>query len=69
MEKNQLKMYITDGLESRHEGESFGEDCELPSNRAYCETCAAVAWGYVGLEDVFGIQRCQIHRYIRKDTL
>ena len=37
------KMYITGGLGSRYDGESFGEDFELPNDRAYCETCASVA--------------------------
>ena len=37
------KMYVTGGFGSRHEGESFGEDYELPNDRAYSETCAAVA--------------------------
>ncbi len=36
------KMYITGGFGSRYEGESFGEAYELPSDRCYCETCAAV---------------------------
>jgi DUF1680 family protein len=37
------KMYLTGGLGSRWEGESFGDPYELPNDRAYCETCAAVA--------------------------
>ncbi|HXW81418.1 MAG TPA: beta-L-arabinofuranosidase domain-containing protein [Acidimicrobiales bacterium] len=37
------KTYLTGGVGSRHEGESFGEPFELPPDRAYCETCAAVA--------------------------
>lgn len=37
------KMYVTGGVGSRYEGESFGEDYELPNSRAYAETCAAVA--------------------------
>jgi uncharacterized protein len=37
------KMYITGGLGSRWEGEAFGDPFELPTDRAYCETCAAVA--------------------------
>jgi len=37
------KMYITGGVGSRYEGESFGEDYELPNRRAYAETCAAIA--------------------------
>ena len=37
------RMYVSGGLGSRHEGEAFGEDYELPSGRAYAETCAAIA--------------------------
>ncbi len=37
------KMYLTGGLGARWEGESFGDPYELPSDRAYAETCAAVA--------------------------
>jgi len=36
------KMYVTGGLGARHEGESFGENYELPNDRAYAETCAAI---------------------------
>jgi DUF1680 family protein len=37
------KMYITYGFGSRYEGEAFGNDYELPNDRAYSETCASVA--------------------------
>jgi DUF1680 family protein len=37
------KMYLTGGVGSRHEGEAIGEQYELPPDRAYCETCAAIA--------------------------
>ncbi|HEY0247963.1 MAG TPA: beta-L-arabinofuranosidase domain-containing protein [Gryllotalpicola sp.] len=37
------KMYITGGLGSRHRDESFGDPYELPPDRAYSETCAAIA--------------------------
>ncbi|MBO3802198.1 MAG: glycoside hydrolase family 127 protein [Thermoproteota archaeon] len=37
------KMYITGGIGSRYEGESFGENYELPNEEAYCETCASIA--------------------------
>jgi DUF1680 family protein len=36
------KMYISGGLGSRYEGESFGENYELPNRLAYTETCAAI---------------------------
>ncbi|MFX0022099.1 MAG: glycoside hydrolase family 127 protein [Candidatus Hermodarchaeota archaeon] len=37
------KLYITGGLGARSEGESFGDDFELPNLEAYAETCAAIA--------------------------
>jgi uncharacterized protein len=37
------RTYLTGGMGSRHTGESFGDDFELPSDRAYAETCAGVA--------------------------
>jgi len=37
------RTHLTGGMGSRHEGESFGEDFELPPDGAYAETCAAVA--------------------------
>jgi len=40
------KMYITGGLGARHEGESFGENYELPNSTAYSETCAAIGSVY-----------------------
>jgi len=38
----QKKMYITGGIGSRYEGEAFGKNYELPNDRAYAETCAAI---------------------------
>ncbi len=37
------KLYLTGGVGSRHTGEAFGDPYELPPDRAYCETCAAIA--------------------------
>jgi uncharacterized protein len=37
------RMYVSGGVGSRYEGESFGDDFELPHARAYTETCAAIA--------------------------
>jgi len=37
------KSYLTGNIGSRHAGEAVGHAYELPSARAYCETCAAVA--------------------------
>jgi DUF1680 family protein len=36
------KTYITGGLGARWEGEAFGDEYELPPDRAYAETCAAI---------------------------
>lgn len=37
------KLFITGGVGSRHRGEAFGEDYELPNDQCYCETCAQIA--------------------------
>lgn len=37
------KTYPTGGLGARHDGEAFGDPHELPPDRAYAETCAAIA--------------------------
>ncbi|WP_082099474.1 glycoside hydrolase family 127 protein [Demequina maris] len=37
------KAYVTGGMGSRHRDESFGDPFELPPDRAYAETCAAIA--------------------------
>jgi DUF1680 family protein len=36
------KTYLTGGIGSRHEGEAFGDNYELPNATAYNETCAAI---------------------------
>jgi DUF1680 family protein len=43
------RIYVTGGIGARGTTESFGEDYELPNQRAYTETCAAVGnvlWGH-----------------------
>jgi DUF1680 family protein len=37
------KTYVTGGQGSRHRDEAFGDPYELPPDRAYAETCAAIA--------------------------
>ena len=37
------RTYLTGGMGSHHHGETYGADFELPADRAYAETCAAVA--------------------------
>jgi uncharacterized protein len=49
------RMYVTGGIGSRFEGEAFGKDFELPNERAYIETCAAIGsvmwnWRMLSLE-------------------
>jgi uncharacterized protein len=49
------RMYVSGGLGSRYEGEAFGKDFELPNERAYTETCAAIGsvmwnWRMLSLE-------------------
>ena len=36
------RMYITGGIGSTNQGEAFTVDYDLPSDTAYCETCAAI---------------------------
>jgi uncharacterized protein len=36
------RTYLTGGMGSHHQDEAFGADFELPADRAYSETCAAV---------------------------
>lgn len=36
------KLYITGGIGARHDGESFGDNYELPNLTSYNETCAAI---------------------------
>jgi DUF1680 family protein len=40
---HERKMYISGAFGSRHRDEAFGNDYELPSDRAYAETCATIA--------------------------
>ena len=51
------KLYFTGGLGSRHSDEAIGDRYELPSERAYSETCAAIATHAVGVADVPGHRR------------
>jgi DUF1680 family protein len=37
------RTYLTGGMGARHRDEAFGDDFELPPDRAYAETCAAIA--------------------------
>ncbi|MDP6847201.1 MAG: glycoside hydrolase family 127 protein [Kiritimatiellia bacterium] len=37
------KLYVTGGTGSTNRGEAYGKDYELTNDKAYCETCAAIA--------------------------
>lgn len=37
------RTYLTGGMGAHHQDEAFGDDFELPADRAYCETCAGIA--------------------------
>ncbi|WP_448003449.1 glycoside hydrolase family 127 protein [Agromyces bauzanensis] len=37
------RSYLTGGVGAHHQNEEFGDDFELPADRAYAETCAAIA--------------------------
>ena len=37
------RTYLTGGIGAHHRDEAFGDPYELPDERAYCETCAAIA--------------------------
>jgi len=37
------RTYLTGGMGSHHQDEAFGDDFELPPDRAYSETCAGIA--------------------------
>lgn len=37
------KTHVTGGVGAHHDKEDFGDPYELPNERAYCETCAAIA--------------------------
>ena len=48
------RSYVSGGIGSRWEGEAFGKDFELPNERAYTESCAAIgammwAWRMLAL--------------------
>ncbi|ACQ78323.1 protein of unknown function DUF1680 [Beutenbergia cavernae DSM 12333] len=43
VDAHERKMYLTGAFGSRHRDEAFGDAYELPSERAYAETCATIA--------------------------
>ena len=45
------KTYLTGGIGAHHSDEAFGDPYELPNERSYCETCAAICLDHVLLAD------------------
>ncbi|MBO5355649.1 MAG: glycoside hydrolase family 127 protein [Clostridia bacterium] len=43
------QMYITGGIGSTRHGEAFSTDYDLPSDTAYCETCASIGLAFFTL--------------------
>ena len=60
------RTYLTGGLGSRHRDEAFGEPFELPPDRAYTETCAAIASVMLGLATAPGHRRARVRRSIER---
>ena len=63
------RMYLTGGIGSRHHGEAFGEDYELPNAEAYAETCAAHRQRHVEPPDVPPARRREVPRRARAHPL
>ncbi len=63
------RTYLTGGMGARHQDEGFGEDWELPPDRAYCETCAGRRLGHGGVAAVPGDRRGPVRRPDRADAL
>lgn len=42
-EMTATKTYLTGGIGAHHRDEAFGDPYELPNERSYCETCAAIS--------------------------
>ncbi len=59
----QKQLYVSGGIGSRHDGESFGRDYELPNERAYAETCAAIGsvmWSWRMLQQFGQVQYADV---------
>ena len=63
------KMYLTGALGSRHKDEAFGDPFELPPDRAYAETCAAIASRHARLAAAARDRRPGLRRRHRADDL
>ena len=63
------RTYVTGGQGSHHQDEAFGEDWELPSDRAYSETCAAIGVDHVQLAAAARPRRRRATRDLIERTL
>ncbi len=63
------RTYLTGGLGSRHRDEAFGDPYELPPDRAYAETCAAIASIMLVVAPAAGDRRAALRRPDRADDL
>ena len=63
------RTYLTGGLGSRHRDEAFGDPYELPPDRAYAETCAAIASVMLAVAAAAGDRRAALRRPDRADDL
>ena len=63
------QMYLTGALGSRHKDEAFGDPYELPPDRAYAETCAAIACDDARLAAAARDRRSGLRRRDRADCL
>ena len=56
------KMYVTGGVGSRSDGEAFGNAYELPNDRAYGESCAAIGNMMWNWRMLAATRRREVHR-------
>ena len=60
------RTYLTGGLGSRHAHEAFGDPYELPPDRAYAETCAAIASVMLAVAPAARDRRPRLRRRIER---
>jgi DUF1680 family protein len=63
------RTYLTGGMGSRHKDEAFGDPFELPPDRAYTETCAAIAARHARLAAAARDRRRAVRRRRRADRV
>ncbi|WP_197409384.1 MULTISPECIES: glycoside hydrolase family 127 protein [unclassified Rathayibacter] len=63
------RTYVTGGMGSHHQDEAFGADYELPPDRAYAETCAAIASNMLSWRLLLGSNDAQYADLIERTLL